>query len=100
MIEQQKLTAYEYGSMSSKYRVFADNKLTAYVVMVLHYDRNAHMIALYYPEEIKSDSWLSIDGKVSARLDEIFGGENAFDKYVESHVEQIRACYKTIEKLV
>lgn len=95
------MITFEYGVMSSKYSCEAENKLTAYVTMCLHYDRNNHMIALYEPKEIvKDDAWMDITGKVKDRLDEIFGGENAFDKYVESHVEEIRACYKTIKQLV
>jgi 16S rRNA G527 N7-methylase RsmG len=95
------MTTFEYGAMSSKFSCEAENKLTAYVTMILHYDSNNHLIALYEPKEIiKDDSWLSITGQVSERLDEIFGGENAFDKYVESHIEEIKACYKTIKRLI
>jgi hypothetical protein len=95
------MITFEYGVMSSKYSCEAENKLTAYVTMCLHFDSYNHMIALYEPKEIvKDDSWMDITGKVSARLDEIFGGENGFDKYVESHVKEIRACYKTIKQLI
>lgn len=95
------MTTFEYGAMSSRFSCEAENKLTAYVTMVLHFGSNNHLIALYEPKEIiKDDSWLSITGQVSGRLDEIFGGENAFDKYVESYIEEIRACYKTIKRLI
>ena len=96
----ETMTTFEYGAMSSKYSCEAENKLTAYVVMCLHYGSSNHMIALYAPPEIKKDSWLNLTGQVSARLDEIFGGEDGFDKYVESHVEEIRECYKTIKQIV
>jgi len=93
------MTTFEYGVMSSKYSCEAENKLTAYVAMCLHYDRNNHMIAIYAPEECKKDSWLNPFGQVSKRLDEVFGGEGAFDKYVDSHIEEIRTCYKSIKQL-
>lgn len=32
---------YEYGAMSSKYSLEADNKLTAYAAMIAHYGRHA-----------------------------------------------------------
>jgi len=100
MAKKNGMVTYEYGAMSSKYSCEAENKLTAYAAMVCQYDSSAHLIAIYEPKESKNDSWLTFDGKVSARLDEIFGGENSFDKYVESHIPEIRACLKTIKQLV
>lgn len=94
-------TVFEYGAMSSRYSCEAENKLTAYVTMCLHYQSSNHLIALYAPEEIKDDSWLNPCGRVSERLDEIFvkaSGTN-FDNYVKSHIEEIRECYKTIKQL-
>lgn len=91
---------YEYGAMSSKYSLDASNKFTAYVCMVCHYDRNAFALVIYSPEEAKADSWTSFDGKIAARLDEIFGGDGSFDKYVDEHLEEIRACMKTIKQLI
>ena len=93
-------TVYEYGAMSSKFKLKATNKLTAYATMVLHYDRSAHMLVIYSPESSKEDSWMDITGKVSERLDDVFGGPDAFDKYCEDHIEDIRACYNSIERLV
>ena len=93
------MKTFEYGAMSSKYSCEAENKLTAYCAMVLHYDRSAHLIALY-TDECKDDNWASFDGKISARLDEIFGGPDSFDKYLEENKEAVIACYKTIKKLV
>ena len=67
-----ELITYEYGAMSSLWSLQAENKFTAYVTMVYHYDNQAHMIALYKPVENKDDSWLNITGNISERLDEIF----------------------------
>ena len=105
MIENEKTTVlelmpYEYGVMSSRFKIQAPNKLTAYAVMVVHYRYSPHLVAIYSPEESKEDSWLSIDGKCSERLDEIFGGEGSFDKYINDNIEEIRAYYKTVERLV
>lgn len=93
---------FEYGAVSSKYSIEADNKLTAYVGMIAHFGRSAHLIALYEPEEIvKEDSWLNpFTGKISKRLDEIFGGEGSLDKYVEEHKVEWEKAYNTIKQLV
>ena len=93
-------TFYEYGSMSSKFRLEANNKLTAYATMVLHYQSSAHMIAIYEPIECKEDSWLNPMGQISERLDEIFGGVDSFDKYLHDNIEDIKLCYKSIKRLV
>ena len=92
---------FEYGAMSSRFSIEADNKFTAYAGMIFHFGRNNHLIALYEPEDIvKNDSWLNPFGYVSERLDEIYGGEGSFDKYVEEHIEEIRKAYKTIKRLI
>lgn len=96
----KKIVTFEYGTMSSRYSLQAESKLTAYVAMVAHFGNNNHMIALYEPQEIvKNDSWLNPLGYVSERLDEIFGGEGSFDKYVEEHIEEVREAYKTIKQI-
>lgn len=95
-----KLTTYEYGAMSSKYSCKAENKLTAYVTMGMHFNSSNHLIAIYSPEECKKDMWLSFDGKVSDKLDDVFGGPGKMDEYIENNVEAIRACYNTIKQLV
>ena len=100
MSNQTEMKTFEYGSMSSKFSCQAENKLTAYVTMCVHYDRGAHLLVIYSPEESKSDEWTNLTGKISARLDEIFGGPGAFDKYVEENGPAIAACYKTIKRLV
>lgn len=91
---------YTYGAMSSKFQLKAENKLTAYATMVVHYDRSAHLLMIYSPESSKDDQWASFDGKISARLDEVFGGEGSFDNYLESHIDEITECYKTVKRLV
>ena len=103
MENNNELIAYEYGAMSSLYRIMAKNKLTAYAVMCLHYNRNAFAVVVYSPESCKEDSWASFDGKIAARLHEIFGGKegepDAFDKYIEDNIEEVRECYQSIEQL-
>lgn len=91
---------YEYGAMSSKFRLYATDKLTAYATMVLHYQNSSHLVAIYSPEESKADSWMSFDGKCSDRLDEIFGGKDSFDKYLKEHISEIRECYKGLKRLI
>lgn len=92
-------TIYEYGAMSSSYQLEAKSKLTAYATMVAHYQSSSHLIALYSPVECKEDSWISLTGQISERLDEIFGGEGSFDKYFDDNIEEIKQCYKTIKQL-
>lgn len=100
MKDNEKIT-FEYGAMSSRYSIEADDKLTAYAAMVYHFGSSNHLIALYEPKEIvKNDSWLNIFGQVAERLDEIFGGEGEFDNYVKEHLDEIKAAYKTIKQLV
>lgn len=67
--------------------------------MVLHYDRSAHLMVIYSPEESKKDSWTAFDGKISERLDEIFGGKDSFDQYIERHIDEIKECYESIKQL-
>lgn len=91
---------YEYGAMSSKFELEASEKLTAYATMVLHYKQSPHLVAIYAPEESKIDSWMSFTGEISDRLDEVFGGEGSFEKYLYEHIVEIRACFKTIKRLI
>jgi hypothetical protein len=100
MEQNNNLITYEYGAMSSKFSCQATNKLTAYVTMCVHFQSNAHLIAIYAPEECLQDSWLSITGEVIERLDEIFGGTHSFDEYVKTHEKEIVDCYKTIKRIV
>lgn len=93
-------TVYEYGAMSTKFKLVAKNKLTAYATMCLHYQNNSHMMVIYTPEECKEDSWMNITGQISERLDEVFGGKDSFDKYLENNPKDIKECYDSIEKIV
>lgn len=54
-MEQKELITFEYGAMSSLYSLQAENKLTAYVAMCIHFGRNNHLIALYEPKELVKD---------------------------------------------
>ena len=86
--------------MSSMYSIEADNKLTAYAGMIAHFGNAAAMIAIYEPEESqKNDSWL-FASPLEARLDEVFGGEGSFFKYLKEHTEEIKASMDTIKQLV
>lgn len=91
---------FTYGAMSSKFEIKANNKLTAYATMCLHFNRQPFLVAIYSPEECKKDSWLSMDGKCADRLDEVFGGVGSFDKYLENNSKEIAKCYKSIKILV
>lgn len=95
-----KMITFEYGAMSSKYSCKAVNKLTAYATMVAHYDRQAHLLIIYSPIESKQDQWANFTGQISERLDEIFGGVDSFNNYFGQHIDEIKACYKSIKKLV
>ena len=41
---------YEYGVMSSKYSIEADNKLTAYAAMIIQFNSVPQLIAIYSPK--------------------------------------------------
>lgn len=96
----EDLIKFEYGAVSSKFSVLAKDKRTAYAVMLLHYGRSNHMIMLYEPKDVvENDQWFNLFGKISDRLDEIYGGEGEFDKYLELHQQEIAESYKTIERI-
>lgn len=100
MPEDNTVTVYEYGAMSSKYSLEAKNKLTAYAAMCAHYQSSSHLIAIYEPVECKEDIWLNLSGQISERLDEVFGGKDSFDKYFEANIEEIKEAYNSIKKIV
>ena len=94
-----KKTTFEYGAMSSRYRLQAENKLTAYATMVLQFNSNPQLVALYEPEDFaKEDSWL-MHTPVEPRLDEIFGGKGLFFKYLDEHKVEIKEAYQTVEQI-
>ena len=90
---------YEYGAMSSKYSIEADDKLTAYAGMIVHFGGNAAMIAIYSPEECKEDSWL-FASSIDKRLDEVFGGDGTFFKYLDEHMDEIKTAIQSIKQLI
>ena len=87
--------------MSSKYSIEAENKLTAYAAMIMHLGpASTALIAIYSPEESrKTDSWMFAYPTVK-RLDEVFGGEGSFFKYLDEHQDEIKKALDTIEQLV
>lgn len=92
---------FRYGAVSSVWELEADNKLTAYAAMCCHFNRSAHLIALYEPKEVVAkDSWLNPLGTIAKRLDEIFGGDGSFDRYFEEHQEEIAKAYASIEQVM
>lgn len=69
--------------------------------MCYHFNRSAHLIALYEPKEVvEKDSWLNPWGIIAKRLDEIFGGDGSFDRYFEEHQEEIAKAYESIEQVM
>jgi len=90
---------YQFGAMSSLYSLQAENKLTAYCCILSFYSASPHLVVVYEPVECKEDSWLSFDGKISERLDEIFGGKGSFDKYFAENIEEIKKVYNSIRQL-
>lgn len=91
---------FEFGAMSSRFRLQAENKFTAYATMVLHFNSSPHLVALYEPKDLaKQDSWL-MHTPVEPRLDEIFGGNGSFFKYLREHEEEIKEAFQTVEKII
>lgn len=94
----EKIT-FEYGAMSSRFRLQTENKFTAYATMVLQFSSSPQLVAIYEPEDLaKQDSWL-MHTPVEPRLDEIFGGEGAFIKYLNEHTEEIKEAFQNVEQL-
>lgn len=88
---------FTYGAMSSVYSIEAENKLTAYAAMVIHFKDNPQIVAIYSPEESRADMWLFATN-LQKRLDEIYGGNGEFFKYLDSHEKEIREACNTIKK--
>lgn len=91
---------FEFGVMSNRYKLQAENKLSAYAAMVLFYKDNPRMVAIYKPQDLaKQDSWL-FSNPVETRLNEIFGGKGAFFKFMDEHKQEIKEVFQTIEKII
>lgn len=89
----------EYGIMSNKWSVEADNKLTCYVAIIVHLKDSLPLVALY-TEECKNDQWLFADD-IEKRIGEIFGGTiDDFFNYEKDHQEEIQKAVNSIKKLV
>ena len=41
-----------------------------------------------------------MDGTTDKKLDAIFGGDGKFEDYLKNNIDEIRECYKTIERIV
>lgn len=87
---------YIYGAMGVKYALEAPDKYIAYATMNVHFQRKAHLILIYEPEECLIDNWVNVEGKIAHKLDEIYGGEGEYDKFCDSHIPQIKECFQTI----
>lgn len=99
-VKREDNIIFEFGAMSSRFRLQAENKFTAYAAMVLHFYSNPHLVALYEPEDLaKQDSWL-MHTPVEPRLDEIFGGKGSFMKYLREHKEEIKEAFQNVEKII
>ena len=87
--------------MSSKYSIEAENKLTAYAAMIMYLGpASTAFITIYSPEESrKNDSWL-LAYPIVKRMDEVFGGEGSFFKYLGKHQDEINKTLDTIKRLV
>lgn len=95
-----KKITFEFGAMSSRFRLLTENKFTAYATMVLHFYSSPQLVQIYEPEDLaKQDSWL-MHTPVEPRLDEIFGGKGAFMKYLKEHKEEIKEAFQNIEKII
>lgn len=95
-----KKITFEYGAMSSRFRIQTEDKFTAYATMVLHFASCPRLVAIYEPEDLaKQDSWL-MHNPVEQRLDEIFGGKGAFLKFMYEHEQEIKEVFQTIEKII
>lgn len=99
--EKTALTAYEYGAVSSRFRLLADNKLTAYAAMIIHFGDSAGMLVLYAPETKVPEWSIFINGSdVAERVDKVFGGPGEFLNYIKMNKPEIEKCYNTIKRLV
>ena len=92
---------FEYGIMSSKYSIEAENKLTAYAAMIMHLGpASTAFITIYSPEESRKNDSQLLAYPIVKRLDEVFGGEGSFFKYLGKHQDEINKTLDTIKRLV
>jgi len=87
----------EYGIMSNKWSIEAEDKLVCYAAIIIHLGSNGYNMVMLYNEECKDDQW-AFSSNIEERLKEIFG-EGVF-AFMDKHTDEIRAALKTIKKLV
>ena len=87
----------EYGIMSNKWSVEAEDKLVCYAAILIHLGSNGYNMVMLYTEECKNDQWAFSDN-IEKRLKEIFG-EDVF-AFMDKHIDEIKKAVKTIKKLV
>lgn len=87
----------EYGIMSNKWSVEAEDKLVCYATILIHLGSNGYNMVMLYTEECKNDQWAFSDN-TEKRLKEIFG-EDVF-AFMDKHTDEIKKAVKTIKKLV
>lgn len=87
----------EYGIMSNKWSVEAEDKLVCYATILIHLGSNGFNMVMLYTEECKNDQWAFSDN-IEKRLKEIFG-EDVF-AFMDKHINEIKKAVKTIKKLV
>lgn len=87
----------EYGIMSNKWSVEADDKLVCYATILIHIGSNGYNMVVLYNEECKQDQWAFSDD-MENRLKEIFGGD--VFKFMDAHENEIHSAIKTIKKVV
>lgn len=76
----------EYGIMSNKWSVEADDKLVFYATILIHISSNWYNMVILYNDECKDDQWAFCDN-IDKRLNENFGIDyfdvEDFKQYVE-----------------
>lgn len=87
----------EYGIMSNKWSVEAEDKLVCYATILIHLGSNGYNMVMLYNEECKNDQWAFSDN-TEKRLKEIFG-EDVF-AFMDKHADEIKKAVKTIKKFV
>lgn len=87
----------EYGIMSNKWSVEAEDKLVCYATILIHLGGNGYNMVMLYNDECKNDQWAFSDD-TEKRLQEIFG-EDVF-AFMDRHKDDIMKAVKTIKKLV
>lgn len=89
----------EYGIMSCKWQIKAEDKLTAYAAIIMSQRKNVNLIVIFN-KELKEDNW-AFSEDLENRLGEIYGGSfSNFTNYIEAHTEDIRKALLTIKKLI